>query len=171
MVQLESSSWIAAFLVDHAPAVDVAQSIPPLPTPTTAPKAAPTNPPPEPQAPAPPPSAPAENASGTRVIIESVYYDGQVYRVGSDEYAIIANVGNAPVNLSCWLLKAGDNGQNFVFPNIELAPGQRVRVYTNEYHPESGGFSFGRGQAIWNNKVNCGYLFDGAKVKVSSYCY
>ncbi|MEZ4713689.1 MAG: lamin tail domain-containing protein [Caldilineaceae bacterium] len=166
--QLDSGAWIAAFLVDHAPIVEVAQSIPLLPTPTSAP----TNPsPPVTQPPAPPPAALAENAGTARIIIEGVYYDGQVPRVESDEYAIIANVGDASANLGGWLLNAGDRGQDFIFPGIELAPGQRVRVYTNEYHPESGGFSFGSGKAIWNNKGDCGILLDSSRVEMSSYCY
>ena len=170
--QLDSGAWIAAFLVDRAPSVDVALAIPPLPTPTTAPTAAPTNPPlPMAPSPAPPPAELAERDGTARIIIENVYFDGQVYRVESDEYAVIANVGGIPANIGGWLLNAGDRGQDFVFPSIELAPGQRVRVYTNEYHPESGGFSFGSGSAIWNNKGDCGVLLDNARTQVSSYCY
>lgn len=94
------------------------------------------------------------------MVIQTIYYDGQVYRVESDEYVVIANLGTAPINLGGWRINAGDPGQDFYFPSVELAPSQSVRVYTNEQHPDSGGFSFGRGQAIWNNKGDCGYLFD-----------
>ena len=66
---------------------------------------------------------------------------------------------------------AGDPGQDFVFPDFELQPGQQCRVYTNEYHPEYCGFSFGSGKALWNNGGDCGHLYDSNGVEVSTYCY
>ena len=44
-----------------------------------------------------------------------------------------------------------DGAPEFIFPSYMLGPGEAVRVYTNELHPELGGFSFQRGSAIWNN--------------------
>lgn len=84
---------------------------------------------------------------------------------------MIANVGTAPINIGGWVLNAGDPGQDFRFPGFDLAPGQSVRVYTNEHHQESGGFSFGSGKAIWNNGGDCGYLFDAGGNQVSDWCY
>ncbi|ETW91975.1 MAG: hypothetical protein ETSY1_45845, partial [Candidatus Entotheonella factor] len=46
-----------------------------------------------------------------------------------------------------------------------------IRVYTNEVHPETGGFSFGIGRAIWNNQGDEGQLFDQDGNVVSSYGY
>jgi hypothetical protein len=92
------------------------------------------------------------------VIIRSVYYDGAVPRVESDEYAEIANEGSALADIGGWRLNAGDPVQDFIFPSFVLQPGQACRVYTNETHPESCGFSFGSGRAIWNNQGDCGYL-------------
>jgi hypothetical protein len=89
----------------------------------------------------------------------------------SDEYAIIKNTGGSAVNLGGWRLNAGDEGQDFWFPGFELGPGQECRVYTNESHPESGGFSFGSGSALWNNKGDCGHLYNADGVEVSTYCY
>jgi hypothetical protein len=74
-----------------------------------------------------------------------------VSQVESDEYAVITNTGAAPVNLSGWRLNADDPGQDFYFPNYDLASGHSFRVYTNEIHPESCGFSFGSGKALWAN--------------------
>jgi hypothetical protein len=105
------------------------------------------------------------------VIIKFIFYDGVVPRVESDEYAEIANTGNAPVNMGGWRLKAGGPGQDFVLPDFELQPGQSCRVYTNEIHPESCGFSFGWGRAIWNNKGDCGRLYDTSGEEVFEYCY
>ena len=116
-----------------------------------------------PTAPPPPPSA--------NVVISFVFFDGVVKRVESDEYAQITNQGSSPVNLSGWRLNADDPGQDFWFPSFELQPGQSCRVYTNETHPDSCGGTFGSGQAIWNNKEDCGHLFNAEGVEVSTYCY
>jgi hypothetical protein len=97
--------------------------------------------------------------------------DGAVPQVESDEYAVIQNQGGTAVDLSGWRLNAGDPGQNFIFPPFDLQPGQSCRVYTNEVHPETCGFSFGSGRAIWNNGGDCGYLYDANGNEVSRYCY
>jgi micrococcal nuclease len=133
------------------PTPTFAPTVPPPPTVTTAPTQA--------------PAAPGD------VQIAYIYYDGQVPRVESDEYALLQNVGGSPVNIGGWHLYAGDPGQDFWFPDYVLQPGQECRVYTNEVHPESGGFTFGSGQAIWNNGGDCGYLYDATGAEVSSHCY
>ncbi len=163
--QLANGSWVAAFLVTGAPAVTSLSVVDAPTVPATA-----TTIPAQPTA-TPVPVEAVAPTGAAKVIIQSVNYDGQVYRVESDEYAIIANMGTAPINIGGWRLNAGDNGQDFRFPNVELLPGQHVRVYTNEVHPETGGFSFGKGQAIWNNKGDCGYLFDSGGSVVSEWCY
>lgn len=119
-----------------------------------------------------PTATPVPQQTGTpKVIISYVYYDGEVYRTEDDEYAVITNNGNVPQNLGGWLLNAGDPYQDFHFPNYILNPGQSVRVYTNEVHPETGGFSFGIGRAIWNNQGDCGELYNSSGANVSEYCY
>ncbi|MCP4537738.1 MAG: hypothetical protein GY832_11375 [Chloroflexi bacterium] len=137
----------------------------PIPTNTPRPTATQTSQPTAVPQPTQPPVTPGD------VRINYIYYDGQVARVESDEYAVIRNVGGSPVNLAGWRLNAGNPGQDFGFPGFELQPGQECRVYTNENHPESCGFSFGSGQALWNNSGDCGYLYDANGVEVSTYCY
>jgi hypothetical protein len=105
------------------------------------------------------------------VIIRRIFYQGGVYWAESDEYAEIFNQGPRLVNLDRWRLNAGDPRQDFTFPDFELQSGQACRVYTNEIHPETCGFSFRIGHAIWNNKGDCGYLYDAARVLVSQCCY
>ena len=128
----------------------------------------PTQPPPAtepPQASEPPPQA-----SGG-VIIQTIRYDGLVTRVESDEYAEIANTGPTGINIGGWRLNADDPGQDFIFPDFVLEPGQVCRVYTNQSHPESCGFSFGSGQALWANGGECGTLYDSGGGLVSEFCY
>jgi len=103
--------------------------------------------------------------------ITYVFYDGVVPYVESDEYAEITNQGSGTVILSGWRLNAGDPGQDFWFPSYVMAPGESCRVYTNEIHPESCGFSYGSGKALWNNSGDCGYLYDDQGALASDYCY
>lgn len=86
------------------------------------------------------------------VQITDIFYDGIVPQVESDEYVEISNLGTEPVNLQGWKLIDIDEGYpELIFPYYILNPGQSIRVYTNEIHPEYGGFSFGQGTAVWNN--------------------
>jgi hypothetical protein len=59
----------------------------------------------------------------------------------------------------------------FTFPNYLMEPGQVCRVYTNEYHPEWCGFSYGSGSAIWSNSGDCADLRDSYGDTVDTYCY
>ena len=71
----------------------------------------------------------------------------------SDEYVEIVNIGGTAQELFGWRLSdIADGSPEFVFPLWELEPGEIIRVYTNEVHPEWGGFSFAHGKAIWNNE-------------------
>ena len=93
-----------------------------------------------------------EDYSGSNVQITYIFYDGLVYRTESDEYVEITNLGSEPQDLAGWVLKDISEGYpSITFPSYVLAPGQSIRVYTNEIHPEYGGFSFGFGKAVWNN--------------------
>jgi endonuclease YncB( thermonuclease family) len=117
-----------------------------------------------------PPSTTAPVTPG-EVQITYILADGVVSRVESDEYAVVENIGGAEVSIGGFRLNAGDPGQDFVFPDYVLQPGQSCRVYTNEMHLETCGFSFGIGKAIWNNSGDCGFLYNQQGEKVSEYCY
>lgn len=95
------------------------------------------------------------------VVISHVQNKGAVKRTQADEYVEIINRGSWPADISGWRLDADDAGQNFTFPaGTVLAAGQSIRVYTNEVHPESGGFSYGSGRAIWNDRGDTAQLLD-----------
>jgi LysM repeat protein len=106
-----------------------------------------------------------------RVVISSIRFDGAVVQVESDEYAVITNAGGTAVNLGGWRLNAGDAGQSYTFPSFDLKTGQSCRVYTNESHADTCGFSFGISSAIWNNAGDCGYLYDAQGHEAHRYCY
>ena len=116
-------------------------------------------------------STPVPAPQPANVVIARIYYDGDVPRVESDEYAEIANQGGMAIDIGGWRLNAGAPGQDYTFPGFQLQPGQVCRVYTDERHPEACGFSFASDKALWNNKGDCGYLYDATGVQVDEYCY
>lgn len=110
---------------------------------------------------------------GSDVRITYIFYDGLVPRVESDEYVEITNLEDEPQDLAGWVLKDISEGYpSFTFPSYILAPGASIRVYTNEIHPEWGGFSFGYGKAIWNNTdPDVAALYDAQGQEVSRKSY
>ena len=136
---------------------------PPTPAPTLTPTPAPT--------PTPTPTPPPTGAPYVQITF--IFYDGLVYRVESDEYVEITNLGNQPQDLAGWVLMDLSEGYpSFTFPPYILLPGESTRVYTNEYHPEWGGFSFEYSQAIWNNsEPDVAVLYDNQGKEVSRESY
>lgn len=120
--------------------------------------------------PAPTPSLPSESVD---VRITRIYYDGQVPSSESDEYVEIQNLGGEPVDLAGWrLVDVSEGYPSLTFPSHILEPGQIVRVYTNEIHPEYGGFSFASGKAVWNNSdPDTAVLYDVQGQEMSRMSY
>ena len=160
----------------------------PMPTPrptlipTNTPGPTPTPPPtsiPEPTATVPPTASPTPTATPTStplvtsVFIECIFFDGVVPTSEADEFVQIINQGSAAVDLAGWkLVDISDGTPEFIFPSDGLSPGERIRVYTNQVHPEWGGFSFGRGTAIWaNSDPDTAGLFDSQGTEVSTKSY
>ncbi len=113
-----------------------------------------------------------ETDSGSNVQITHIFYDGLVYRVESDEYVEITNLGSESQDLTGWrLIDISDGYPSFTFPSYTLAPGEKTRVYTNEIH--SNCFSFGYGKAIWQNNPphDVAALFDDQNIEVSRMSY
>ncbi len=122
-------------------------------------------------APAPTTSTPPVEAPDVQ--ITNIFYDGLVFRAESDEYVEITNLGEEPQNLAGWVLKDISEGYpSFTFPSFILAPSKSIRVYTDEYHPEWGGFSFEYGRAIWSNsEPDVAVLYDSQSEEVSRKSY
>ena len=81
-----------------------------------------------------PPPTPAGEAD---VVIACIFFDGQVSSQEPDEYVEVANWGGAAQELAGWrLTDIADGGPTFVFPAWTLDPGEAVRVYTDEIHPQ-----------------------------------
>lgn len=109
------------------------------------------------------------------VAITNLQYDGQVPTTESDEYVVLTNRSKSPMNIGNYMIYVASNGTQgatFTFPkDAVLAPGASVRVYTNEIHKETGGYSFGSKKAIWNNKGGLAVLKDAAGKKLGEYKY
>ena len=105
------------------------------------------------------------------VKIDDIAYKGSSGTGETSEYVEISNSSSSEVNLNGWVLRDVYGGQEFTWSNYTLRPGQKIRVYTGEIHPETGGFSFGSRQALWNNKGDAAELLDGSGKVVSSFAY
>jgi micrococcal nuclease len=105
--------------------------------------------------------------------ITFIFYDGQVPNVESDEYVEITNLGDQPQDLDgCMLMDIDEGYPSFIFPSYVLAPGESVRVYTNEHHPEWGNFSFESSTAVWNNsEPDTAVLYDRQGNVLSTMSY
>ena len=103
--------------------------------------------------------------------ITEVRYKG-TGRAQADEYVEILNRGTESADISGWKLGADDSGQDFTFPQGTIVkPGHRIRIYTNENHTDSGGFSYGINKAIWNNKGDVARLHDRNGNTVHAFPY
>ncbi|MFQ5933943.1 MAG: lamin tail domain-containing protein [Dehalococcoidia bacterium] len=123
----------------------------------------------------PPPAATGQQEENpeSSVVIRCIFYDGLVPRAEADEYVEIVNLGDVAQSIKDWILRDVSEGYpSYIFQDFELLPGQQVRVYTNEVHPEWGGFTFSYGRAVWNNSdPDVAVLFDSAGREVSRKSY
>ncbi|MDB9319299.1 lamin tail domain-containing protein [Nodularia spumigena] len=108
-----------------------------------------------------------------QVEITNIVYKAKVKRTQSDEYVEISNQETTPADVSGWQIVSGvGRNKAFTFPQgTILAPGQSVRVYTNEVHPESGGFSYGSGVSLWKDSGDEARLLDAQGNLVSGLAY
>ena len=88
--------------------------------------------------------APASNVQFTYI-----FYDDLVFRVESDGYVEITNLGAQSQDLTGWALKdISEELPSFIFHSSILSSSKNIRVHTNESHPERREFNFEYGQAI-----------------------
>lgn len=86
------------------------------------------------------------------------------------EWVEIENVGDEPVRLAGFTLSDTSNTE-FVFPNVMLEPGKRLRVYTGSGTPSKDALYWGSPSPIWNNNGDVAYLRapDGTLVDFFAY--
>lgn len=121
------------------------------------------------------PSKSTNVATGSGIAISDIHYDGVVPKTESDEYVVITNGSKGAVDISgyyIYVATTGTQGPTFTFPKGSvLKAGASVRIYTNEIHKETGGYSFGSGKAIWSNNGGLGVLKDSIGKKLGEYKY
>lgn len=105
------------------------------------------------------------------VQITTIFFDGVNGAQEPDEYVEITNSGPEPVDITDWELQDLTGDREYKWENYILQPGQKIRVYTNEVHPDTGGFSFRSRGAIWRNGGDVAELYDVDKQLVSRYTY
>lgn len=115
------------------------------------------------------------NQSQSPLAITNIQYDGQVPKTESDEYVVLTNQSKNSINIGGYYIYVASNGTQgatYTFPsNTVLSPGTSVRIYTNEIHPETGGYSFGSKKAIWNNQGGLAVLKDVNGKKLGEFKY
>jgi hypothetical protein len=115
-------------------------------------------------------------ASGSGIVISDIHFDGDVPKTEADEYVVITNNSNKPMDISgyyIYVATSGTQGATYTFPKgtTSLKPNQSVRIYTNEVHKDTGGYTFGSGKAIWSNNGGLGVLKDNNGKKLMEYKY
>ncbi len=120
------------------------------------------------------------------VEISSIHFKGTIYpvdpeegcctyeRVEPDEYVVIKNLSSCYVDMTGWELKnISKPSPVFKFPEFTIFPGGIIRVYTDEYHPETGGLTFYYGYGdMWSNDHNdIAVLYDALGNEVSRKSY
>lgn len=101
-----------------------------------------------------------------QLIISDVNFDDKSDK--GKEFIEIYNRGPLIVDISQFSINAGDQGQDFTFPDhLIMYPGQRIKVHT--YIGE--GFNFNSKRPIWNNKGDVAFLYDNQGDLISSWAY
>jgi len=124
-------------------------------------------------------------ATSYPVQIYLIHYKGTVYppnpkagfcyeRVEPDEYVVIKNLSNSYQDVTGWTLKnISKPSPTFKFPPYTMDPGEILRVYTDEYHEETGALTFYYGYGdIWSNDhSDIAVLYDAFGNEVSRKSY
>jgi len=88
------------------------------------------------------------------------------------EVVTLQNQTAGPIDLSGWRLLAGDERQQYRFPEgMVLGPGARLRLHTGQGTDSAGDLYWGRRSAVWRNSGDTATLLDGEGRTVATYRY
>jgi hypothetical protein len=77
------------------------------------------------------------------------------------EFIAFVNDTAEPIRLAGWSVRyAADRVRRFVFPDVTLAPGQRLTLWSHAGNDDAANLHWGRQQAVWNNEGDIATLFD-----------
>lgn len=109
------------------------------------------------------------------ISIAEINFDGKVKKTESDEYVVIQNSSKDTIDVSGYIVypaTTGNQGSTFSFPKgSSIKPNSSVRIYTNEIHKETGGYSWGSGKALWSNSGGLAVLKDDKGTKLGEFKY
>ncbi len=117
-----------------------------------------------------PPASDSHVQDNSTIQIVAVHADG-TGSIEPDEYVEIRNTSNEPVDITDWVLQDDTGKDLYKWESYTIQPGASIRVYTNETHPESGGFSLNSGRPVWGNSGDIAQLLDVDKQLISRYAY
>ncbi|MDZ7839067.1 MAG: lamin tail domain-containing protein [Actinomycetota bacterium] len=88
----------------------------------------------------------------------------------NEEYVIITNNSDEPVDLSGYTIK--DSGTNiFKFPLLQLYGGEKIFIYSGKGNQGEGKLFWGSNTPIWNNSGDTLYLRNAEGLLVDIYSY
>lgn len=115
----------------------------------------------------PPPTA--TMARTGNVMITYIFEKGKKWQE-PNEFVEIHNASDGPIQLQGWTLKDNEN-YVYVFPDYIMVPDQYCRVYTDEYHSSTCGFTYEHPAPIWDDVRDCAYLKDSQGILIDEFCY
>ena len=121
------------------------------------------------------PTTPAKVVAAKPISIIDISFNGNVPRTEADEYVVVNNSSKDAIDVSGYFIypaTSGSQGSTFYFPKGSvIKPNASVRVYTNEIHKETGGYSWDSGKALWNNSGGLGVIKDNNGKKIGEFKY
>jgi hypothetical protein len=89
-----------------------------------------------------------------------VEFDPKGVELGSEFIAFVNDTAEV-IRLAGWAVQDGaDRARRYVFPDVTLAPGQRLTLWSHEGPDDAANLHWGRQQAVWNNEGDVATLFD-----------
>jgi uncharacterized repeat protein (TIGR01451 family) len=102
--------------------------------------------------------------------INKIVYRGNASNQ-ADTYVEIRNDDISSIQLQGWVLRNNLGTPTYTFPSFVMVPGKVCRIYTNEVHTDTCGFTFSSSSPIWDSAADCAYLFDSGNLLVGQKCY
>lgn len=123
------------------------------------------------ETPTPEPSPTVESESGIRVVEISADPEGKDRNNLNEEYIVVKNTGDAPIDLTGWRVKDED-GHVYTFPDgFTLEIGQTVTLHTSRGTQSDSDLFWWSDRAVWDNDGDTIAIFDerGHKLYERSY--